>query len=152
MTKKRLFSAIAFIMLVSTILLFNFDSGVSALGVKAAKDFHKQNNTGAKPSINKKNANVKYTIDQLTKAVLENDIKLVNKIIESKSVDINGKDSEGKYPIEMVLSMNNCDMAKILLAAGADAYVITSSGKSVYDIAMEEGSKYLKEIFKNYRK
>lgn len=94
--------------------------------------------------------NTKYTIDQLTKAVLENDMKLVKSIISSKSVDINRKDSEDQYPIEMVLMMNNSDMAKILLEAGADPYVKTSSGETVYDIIMNGDSKYLKTIFKEY--
>lgn len=93
-----------------------------------------------------------YTIDQLTKAVQENDVNLVNKIIKSKSVDINGKDSEDKYPIETVLVMGNCDMAKILLEAGADPYVITSDGRTVYDIVMKGDNKYLKEIFRKYKK
>ncbi|MBE6083325.1 ankyrin repeat domain-containing protein [Acidilutibacter cellobiosedens] len=93
-----------------------------------------------------------YTIDQLTKAVQENDVNLVNKIIKSKSVDINGKDSEDKYPIETVLVMGNCDMAKILLEAGADPYVTTSDGRTVYDIVMKGDNKYLKEIFREYKK
>lgn len=93
-----------------------------------------------------------YTIEQLTKAVQENDINLVNKIIKSKSVDINGKDSEDKYPIETVLEMENCDMAKTLLEAGADPYVITSDGRTVYDIVMKGDNKYLKEIFREYKK
>lgn len=93
-----------------------------------------------------------YTIDQLTKAVQKNDVNLVNKIIKSKSVDINGKDSEDKYPIETVLVMGNCDMAKILLEAGADPYVTTSDGRTVYDIVMKGDNKYLKEIFREYKK
>lgn len=93
-----------------------------------------------------------FTIDQLTSAVLENDIGLVNQIIESDSLDINEKDSQGQYPIEMVLVMGNCDMAKILLEAGADPYVITSNEKSVYDMVMEEDNESLKEIFSQYSK
>lgn len=93
-----------------------------------------------------------YTIDQLTKAVQENDINLVNKIIKRKSVNINGKDSEDKYPIEMILVMGNCDMAKILLEAGADPYVTTSDERTVYDIVMKGDNKYLKEIFREYKK
>ncbi len=103
-----------------------------------------------KLSPNENSESGQFTIDQLTRAVLENDIQLVNEIIKDSSVDINEVDSEGKYPIEMVLVMDNCDMAKILLEAKADPYVTTSNGKSVYDIVMESGSKYLKEIFMEY--
>mgnify|MGYP000922275789 FL=1 len=95
---------------------------------------------------------IKFTVDQLSKAVLENDTELVNSIISDKSVDINRKDSENKYPLEMVLVMSNCDMAKVLLNAGADPYVITSDGESVYDIVMKGDNSYLKEIFEEYKR
>ncbi|HAQ39767.1 MAG TPA: hypothetical protein DCM73_02330 [Clostridiales bacterium] len=96
--------------------------------------------------------NTKYTIDQLTKAVLENNTGLVENIISSKSVDINGKDSKDQYPIEKVLVLNNSEMAKILLEAGADPYVKTSGGDTVYDIVMNGDSKHMKTIFEDYKK
>ncbi|MPM83310.1 hypothetical protein SDC9_130374 [bioreactor metagenome] len=141
MLKKRLVIAAACILLVSVALILGFGRKIASGEPKAVNEFEKQDDE-----------DIEATIDQLTQAVLENDIELVNKIIESKSVDINGKDSEEKYPIEMVLVMNNCDMAKILLEAGADPYVITSGGKSVYDIATKEGSEHLKDVFKEYAK
>lgn len=91
----------------------------------------------------------KYNVDQLSQAVLENDIDTVNKIIESETVDINQKDSNGIYPLEMVLVMNNCDMAKILLRVGADPQVATENGKTIYELVMNTDNKALKEIFKN---
>jgi ankyrin repeat protein len=109
------------------------------------------NNNGETSDVNAE-GKIKYTVDQLTNAVLENDTELVKSIIADKSVDINAKDSEDKYPIEMVLIMDNYDMAKILLNAGADPYVVTSDGESVYDIAMKSDSKYLKDIFEEYKK
>ncbi|MTI67196.1 MAG: hypothetical protein FH753_11445 [Firmicutes bacterium] len=92
-----------------------------------------------------------YTIDKLNKAVIVNDIDLVNQIIKSKSVDINKKNSEGRYPLEEVFVMNNCDMAKILLKAGANPHVKTSDGVTIYKKAMKTNSQYLKKIFKGYK-
>ena len=152
MLRKRLVIAAACILLVSAALILGFGKKIASGEPKTVNEFEKQYDEGLKNNTEKSDIDIETAIDQLTQAILENDIELVNRIIESKSADINGKDSEGKYPIEMVLVMNNCDMAKILLEAGADPYVITPGGKSVYDIATEEGSKYLKDIFKEYAK
>ena len=94
---------------------------------------------------------VKYTVDQLSQAVLVNDIDTVNKIIESKTVNINQKDSKGKYPLERILVMGNCDMAKILLKAGADPHIETKNGKTIYELVMEFDSKVLKTIFLQHK-
>lgn len=88
--------------------------------------------------------------DELSNAVLENDTELVNEILNSNSIDINEKNSDGKYPIEMVLIMDNCEMAKTLLEAGADPYVLTSEGISVYDFVMNDDNESLKSIFSEH--
>jgi hypothetical protein len=104
-------------------------------------------------------SNEGHTIDQLCDGVLSNNIELVNKIIASSSVDINQKDSKGFYPIGMVLPMNNCEMAIILLDAGVNPHVVPrisdTKGKTVYDYVMSEESdcsKYFKNIFKEHSK
>lgn len=148
MSKKRRFVIVGSIVLVAVALLFYFGKGSLFAKDKVVEDLEIQNIQDIKTSSD----NINFNIDQLTSAVLENNVSLVNQIIESDSVDINRKDSQGQYPIEMVLAMDNCDMAKTLLAAGADPYVITSSGKSVYDMVMEGDSEHLKEIFAEYSK
>ena len=95
--------------------------------------------------------NSKKTIDELSNAVLLNNKAIVSKLIQSESVDINQKNSDGKYPIEMVLVMDNCEIAEILLDAGADPYVLTSDGKTVYDTVMKKDNKTLKAIFEKYK-
>jgi len=142
--RKKVGVYIAFTALILAAILFAFRNRISSEKTKIIKIPLKQGTAAEEVGT--------YTIDQLTKAVLENNINLVNRIIDSKSVDINGKDSEDKYPIEIVLVMNNCDMAKILLGAGADPYVITADGESVYAIVMKGDSNYLKEIFIKYGK
>lgn len=49
----------------------------------------------------------------------------------------------------MVLVMENCDMARILLRAGADPQVATENGKTIYELVMNTDNKALKEILKN---
>lgn len=95
--------------------------------------------------------NSTQAIDELSEAILTNNEATVNKLIQSKSVDINQKNSDGKYPIEMVLVMGNCEMAEILLDAGANPYVITSDGETVYETVMKRDNKTLKAIFEKYK-
>lgn len=104
-------------------------------------------------SANAKNSSTgsRYTIDQLSQAVLDNNTDLVQRIIQSKSVDINHKDSHSTYPIEQLLVMDNCPMARILLKAGANPHVITADGKSMYDKVMNGDNALLKSIFQQYR-
>ncbi|SHI75202.1 ankyrin repeat domain-containing protein [Lutispora thermophila] len=137
---------------VSVIMLLNFNNIVLSADSKTTDGLQEENSVILKSDDEKRVSNMEFTIDMLTQAVLENNIALVKRILASGTVDINSQDSEGQYPIEMVLVMGNCDMAKILLEAGADPYVITSSGKSVYDLVMEGDNTYLKKIFKQYAK
>lgn len=91
-------------------------------------------------------------IDDVTDAVLCNDIAFIEKVMEEGNIDLNTKDSEGKYPLEITLIMENCDMAKLLLEAGADPYKVTSDGKTIYDVVMKSDSEYYKNIFMEYQK
>lgn len=86
-------------------------------------------------------------IDGLNNAVLSNDLEYVRGVIKDGSLDINAPNSEGIYPLEMTLIMTNCDMAKLLIEAGADVDMVTSDGETIYDKAMASDSKYYKEIF-----
>lgn len=93
-----------------------------------------------------------YTVNQLYNAVLSNDQVLVKKILSSKEVNINQKNSDGYYPLEGVLPFENCEMAEILLSNGANPYVITSNKLTIYDTVMKDGSKKMKRIFLKYKK
>lgn len=92
------------------------------------------------------------SIDAITNAVLSNDIAFIEKVIEEGNIDLNTKNSEGEYPLAITLIMENCDMAKLLLEAGADPYKDLSDGKTIYDVVMKSDSKYYKSIFKAYQK
>lgn len=88
-------------------------------------------------------------ISQLTKAVLENDIQKVTEwIAEGKTV--NTKDDDGIYPLEQTLVMDNLEMATLLLEAGAEPLMMTESGKSIYQLAMESDSSRLKDVFESH--
>lgn len=92
-----------------------------------------------------------YTINQLTNATISNDIELVNNIIKSGSVDINSKDSNGRYPLETTIAIyHNCEMSKILLDAGADPYV-SINNKTIYETVMDSKNVTLKNIFKEHK-
>jgi ankyrin repeat protein len=96
-------------------------------------------------------ASTEYSIDAFSSAVLSNDVKLVSAMLKH-SIDINRKDSKGHYPLESVLPFGNCEMAETLLAAGANPRLDTSSGESIYDLAMKTGNTTLKRIFSKQRK
>ncbi|MFW5980038.1 MAG: hypothetical protein ACOCQ2_01585 [Halanaerobiales bacterium] len=89
----------------------------------------------------------KYNLDDLSSAVLVNDLKLVEEIINDSNLDINQKDSSEKYPLEVVLVMENCEMAELLLEHQANPYLITSNGQSIYDLVIDSNNKTLKNIF-----
>jgi ankyrin repeat protein len=97
-------------------------------------------------------ADKKISIDKFTDAILQNDVSTVNQVIKNNAVNINNKDSNGKYPIEMILTFENCEMAEKLLEAGADPYVTTSDGTTVYDKVMKSDNKFMKTIFEKYKK
>ena len=88
-----------------------------------------------------------YDINDLSKSIIENNKKLVKKIINKNGIDINQKDSDGRYPLEKVLVMENCEMAKLLLDNGANPFVITKGGQSIYKKVMNTPNKTLKKIF-----
>lgn len=127
----------------SIIMLLLVVISITVYAISDEEDFHSTQVVSQEKTL---------TSDTFSKAVLENNIELVNKIIRNKTVDINKKDSNGQYPIEMVLVMNNCEMAKILLESGANPYVATANGEVVYDIVMKKENKTLKNIFKKYSK
>ncbi|SHI74772.1 hypothetical protein SAMN02745176_01202 [Lutispora thermophila DSM 19022] len=150
MLNKGFKALVAIVLLAAVIIFLSFDSSISSAEPKAVDVLKQQDDVTIKTDDEKRENHMEITVDKLTQAVLENDITSVKSIITSGIVDINSEDSEGEYPIETVLVMGNCDMAKILLEAGANPYVMTSSGKSVYDLVMEGDNTYLKKIFEQY--
>ncbi len=95
-------------------------------------------------------SNKRYTIDDLTEAILSNDQSKVKKILNSGEVDINAKDTEGIYPLEKTLVFNNYEMAKILLDSGANPDIETSSGETIREIVNKGDSKMMKKLFAKY--
>jgi len=93
-----------------------------------------------------------YTIDLLYNSAMSNNQDLVLKIILNNTVDINSKNSEGDHILSAALVFGNCEMASLLLQAGADPYELNSDGISFYDEVIANGSKKMKEIFSEYCK
>lgn len=137
--KKRL--------IIILLLMVIFLSGCSIRG-KALQD-DEQNKDAISENSGKDDS--EYTIDEFSDAVLSNDKELINKIIQSETVDINQTNSEDKHPIETVLEMQNCEVAEILLDAGADPHVTTTDGEKVYDKVMASDNKTLIAIFEKYK-
>lgn len=119
-------------------------AGVGSIKVKL-KD------SEANTSTNVKAASANCTIDQFADAVLSNNTELIDAVLKSKSIDINQKNSEGKYPLEMALVLGgNCEMAQTLLEAGANPKVVVANGKTIYETVMAGNNKTLKAIFSEY--
>ncbi len=93
-----------------------------------------------------------YDIDLLYSSVMSNNQDLVLKIILSNKVDINSKNSEGEHILSAALVFNNCEIASLLLQAGANPYELNSDGISFYDQVMSDNSLKMKEIFSKYSK
>jgi ankyrin repeat protein len=92
----------------------------------------------------------KYTIDELTEAILSNEESKVKEIIDSGEVDINTKDTEDIYPLEKSLVFSNYEMAKLLLDSGANPDIETSSGETIREIVNKDDSKMMKDLFDKY--
>lgn len=107
---------------------------------------HEQSIVSHKESNQDKKA-LKYTIDQFTDAVLSNDQALVKKMLKSGYIDINTKNSDGDYPLEVSLILENIEMADLLLQNGADANLKTNCGKSVKELVLKNGSRAMKDLF-----
>lgn len=120
-------------------------------GVGSIKVRQKGSEENISSDVKKTASNGKYTIDQFTSAVLSNDTTLVDEIIESKSIDINQKDSEGKYPLEKALVFENCEMIRTLLDAGANPKAITPNGKTICENVMKTDDKTLRAIFSEFQ-
>ncbi len=108
----------------------------------------------AKPAAFEHNSKIKENInptDELTNAVLENDQGKVKSILENNRKLVNTKNSEGKYPLEITLVLENCEMAELLFNYGADATAETSSGETIYQLAMKNENKTLKQIFAKHK-
>lgn len=122
-------------------------AGVGSVKVKL-KDSKANTSSNEKPA----DTNIAYTIDELSKAVFVNNTEAVDKILKSNKVDINTKDSDGKYPLEQALVLENCEMAETLLANGADPNKITSDGITIYAKATADNqSNYMKKLFNYYK-
>ncbi|MCT4544462.1 MAG: hypothetical protein N4A63_13025 [Vallitalea sp.] len=82
--------------------------------------------------------------------VLSNDQSVVNTMIKRKDFDPNYIFDDGKVYFENVLVFMNLEMAKILLDAGTDPHLVTSSGETIVDIIDKSDNKKMKELIKSY--
>ncbi len=106
------------------------------------------------PLFSENNKPIKVQInpaDDLTNAVLANDQSKVKSILDNNRKLVNTKNSEGKYPLEITLVLGNCEMAELLFNYGADATAKTSSGETIYQLAMKSENKTLKQIFAKHK-
>ncbi len=88
--------------------------------------------------------------DQLIDAVMSNETEKVLELINKYKVDVNQAGSEGMYPLEATLILENLEMAELLLEKGADPDVVTQDGKTIKEQVMSDSSKMLKELFSKY--
>lgn len=88
-------------------------------------------------------------IDRLNQAILSNTLDVVTQLAGA-GVDLNGKDSEGCTPLEMVLVMNNCEAFEILLKNGANPHFSCGDGIDFIDKVMDSHNSTLMRILENY--
>lgn len=88
--------------------------------------------------------------DELVDAIMSNDLEKVLELITEKKVDVNQANSEGIYPLEAILVLDNVEMAEFLLKNGADPDIVTQEGKTIKERVMSGNSKMLKELFSEY--
>jgi ankyrin repeat protein len=82
--------------------------------------------------------------------ILSNDQSVVKTMIKRKDFDSNYIFDDGKVYFENVLVFMNVEMAKILLDAGTDPHLVTSSGETIVDIINKSDNKKMKELIKSY--
>lgn len=83
----------------------------------------------------------------LCKAISENDIDLVNKLI-SYGVDVNGRTRRGVTPLMIAARYNNAEIAKILITKGAKLSLLDELGNSAMDHAKSSNSEEVIEVLK----
>ncbi len=88
-------------------------------------------------------------INKLNDAILHNDLSSVKKILKS-GVDPNTKGSDGRYPLEWILTMNNCQAFKILLKNGANPNLKCNDGKTISEKIKKENVWYMKKALEKY--
>ncbi len=141
-----------------TILAVGLLAGGTLLAVNADQDFDKKKGLEVETTQKNKNNQVGSTpssellvlSDALVDAIISNELEKVLELINEKKVDLNQTNSEGIYPLEATLVLENLEMAELLLENGADPDVKTQQGKTIKERVMSGNSKMLKELFLEY--
>lgn len=103
-------------------------------------------------SVNSENSNFEvprmlYDATPLCKAISENDIELVNKLI-SYGADLNGRTRRGVTPLMIAARYNNAEIAKILITKGAKLSLVDDLGNSAMDHAKSSNATEVIEVLK----
>lgn len=138
-------------LIVSGLLTFNSVTAKQKDTINVTEETQKSAVVNNKKTVDSGSEAYMKAMDRLTDAVLSNDISYVKDVIREGNIDLNTQDSKGEYPLEVTLIMTNCEMAQLLLDEGADPYLTTAEGETIYDKAMASDSKYYMEIFKSYQ-
>jgi ankyrin repeat protein len=81
-----------------------------------------------------------FSIDDLTKAAGEGNLRRVLDIVES-GVNVNTKDSKGWFPISKAAASGQTEVVKILVRVGANRNARTSRGNTPLIFAASRGHK-----------
>ncbi len=90
---------------------------------------------------------VVYDATPLCKAISENDVELVNKLI-SYGADVNGRTRRGVTPLMIAARYDNAEIAKILITKGAKLSLVDELGNSAMDHAKSSNSNKVIEVLK----
>lgn len=87
--------------------------------------------------------------DALTDVIMSNELDKVLTLIKEQKVDVNEPNSEGVYPLEAALVLENVEMAELLLNNGADMNQKTKEGVTIKSYVEAHCGVVMKNLFNN---
>jgi hypothetical protein len=101
------------------------------------------------PLINGSSLFVANPLDfQLHRAVFDNEVETVKRLLDCTDLDINARDNQGNTPLLLAVKMRHLDIARVLIVRGADMKVSSDGRFSILEEAiLAKDEEFLQEIY-----